>query len=254
LPGWLARIEPAATPTHIKQSALLVGCGITALALWPTSRLRFTPTRAPEKKSYRLNPFLLRFLPAMAVWSLVTGGFSPFANIYFAQHLHMPVQRISLVFSASQLSQVVAILGAPLIFRKFGLVTGIMYMQIATAVALGCLSVIPGAGTAALVYVGFMAFQWMSEPGMYSLLMNSVTPSERSGASAMNFLVISAAQAVVAFVAGNGFARFGYPAVIGMTAGLALLTALLFRLLLGNRILIHSVQTSPEPSGPSDMS
>jgi predicted MFS family arabinose efflux permease len=140
------------------------------------------------------------------------------------------------VFSASQFSQVVAILAAPLIFKRFGLVTGIMYTQIATAVALGCLSAVPGAASAALVYVGFMAFQWMSEPGMYSLLMNEVAPSDRSGASALNFLVISAAQAIAAFASGAAFSRFGYPAVIVVTAFVALLAAISFRLLLGNGI------------------
>ncbi len=251
LPGWLARIEPMATPAHLKRSALLIASGITALALWPTSRLRFTHTPAPERKFYRCNPFLRRFLPAIAVWALATGAFSPFANVYFSQHLRMPVERIGAVFSASQFSQVVAILAAPLIFRRFGLVAGIMYMQIATAVTLGCLSVAPGAVTAALVYVGFMAFQWMSEPGMYSLLMSEVAPSERSGASAMNFLVISVAQAIAAFASGNAFARFGYPAVIGVTAGVALLAAVVFRLLLGNSVSASHAQLLALPEDSS---
>jgi MFS family permease len=243
LPGWLARMSPAATPAHIKRSALLIACGITALALWPTSHLRFKPTPDPEKKTYRLNPFLLRFLPAIAVWSLVTGAFSPFASLYFAQHLRMPLQHIGTIFSASQLSQVIAILAAPLIFRKFGLVTGIMYTQIATAVALGCLSLVPGAASAALVYVSFMAFQWMSEPGMYSLLMSEVAPAERTGASALNFLVISVAQALAALAAGFGFARFGYPVVLCVIAGVALMSAILFRRLLGNNVSAGSYQT-----------
>ena len=210
-------------------------CRITAVALWPTSRLRFTHTPAPEKKFYHLNPFLRRYLPAIAIWTLATGAFSPFANVYFSQYLRMPVERIGAVFSASQFSQVVAILAAPLIFRKFGLIAGIMYMQIATAVALGCLSVVPGTASAALVYVGFMAFQWMSEPGMYSLLMSEVTPAERSSASAMNFLVISVANAVAAFASGSAFAHFGYPAVLTMSAGVAFVAALVFRLSLGGR-------------------
>jgi MFS family permease len=254
LPGWLARIHPAATPVDLKRSALLIACGITALAVWPTSRLRFARTPDSEKRSYRLNPFLLRFLPAIALWSLVTGAFSPFASVYFAQHLRMPVERIGMVFSASQLSQVIAILAAPFIFRKFGLVTGIMYTQIATAVALGCLSLAPGAASAGLVYVGFMAFQWMGEPGMYSLLMSEVTPAGRTGASALNFLVISAAQAVAALVAGMGLARFGYPVVMGMTACVAFVTAILFRLFLGNgfsagsyRAPMRIAGSDPEP-------
>ena len=235
LPGWLARIAPMAAHVHIMRTALLIGSGITAVALWPTSRLRFTHTPATEKKIYHLNPFLRRYLPAIAVWSLATGAFAPFANVYFSQYLHMPIHKIGSVFSASQFSQVVAILAAPLIFRKFGLIAGIMYMQIATAVALGCLSIVPGASSAAVVYVSFMAFQWMSEPGMYSLLMSEVTPAERSGASALNFLVVSAAGAVAAFASGSALAHFGYPAVLTMTAGVALVAAVLFRVLLGKR-------------------
>jgi predicted MFS family arabinose efflux permease len=244
LPGWLGRIAPMTSHAHIMRSALLIASGITAVALWPTSRLRFTHTPAPEKKFYHLNPFLRRYLPAIAIWTLATGAFSPFANVYFSQYLRMPVERIGAVFSASQFSQVIAILAAPLIFRKFGLIAGIMYMQIATAVALGCLSVVPGTASAALVYVGFMAFQWMSEPGMYSLLMSEVTPAERSSASAMNFLVISAANAIAAFAGGSAFVHFGYPAVLTMSAGVAFVAALVFRLSLGGR-----EQTSRAPIG-----
>jgi MFS family permease len=235
LPGWLTRIAPMASHVHIMRSALLIGSAIVAIALWPTSRLRFAQTPPPERKFYNLSPFLRRYLPVIGIWSLATGAFSPFANIYFSQYLRMPLQRMGAVFSASQFSQVIAILAAPLIFRKFGLVTGITYMQIATAVALGCLSIVPGASSAALVYVGFMAFQWMSEPGMYSLLMSEVPPAERSGASAMNFLVVSAALAIAAFASGSAFAHFGYPIVLAATAGVALVAALLFRGLLGNR-------------------
>jgi MFS family permease len=208
-----------------------------ALALWPTSRLKFNS--APpvlEKKTYRLNSFLCRFLPALAVWSIVTGMFSPFANVYFSQHLRVPLEHIGTIFSVSQFSQVIAILFAPLIFKKFGLVAGIMYTQIATALALFGLASVQSAGAASMVYVGFMAVQYMNEPGLFSLLMNEVPVSERSSASAWNFLVISAAQAVAAFVAGHAFARFGYPAVLTLTAVIALLAAFLFQLLLHGKV------------------
>jgi predicted MFS family arabinose efflux permease len=65
--------------------------------------------------------------------------------------------------------------------------------------------------------------------------MNEVTPAERSGASAMNFLVIASANAIAAFAAGSAFAHFGYPAVLTATAVVAFIAALLFRLLLGKR-------------------
>jgi predicted MFS family arabinose efflux permease len=233
LPGWLAHMTPLVTSVRAKQMALLIGCGITALAAWPAFRLKFAPAPVREKMSFPRNPFLFRFLAAIAVWSLVTGSFSPFYNAYFAQYFRMPLQRIGVVTSASQVSQALAVLAAPLIFRKFGVVTGVVYMQIATALALGCLAGVPGASAAAVVYAGYTAVLWMSQPGIYSLLMSQVSPSEQAGASALNFLVISLTQAVAATVAGAAFVRFGYPGVLAVTAGVGLAAAFLFRSLLG---------------------
>jgi predicted MFS family arabinose efflux permease len=232
LPGWLARIKPGAPAATVKQWALLVACGISALGLWPAWRLRFQATPSPERRLCPRSRFLLRFLPAIALWSLATGAFSPFFNAYFSKYLHLPVQRIGLIFSGSQLAQVLAILLAPLIFRKFGLISGIMYMQIGTAIALAFLSRSTAVTGVALTYAGFSALQWMSEPGMYSLLMSRVEPSERGGAAALNALVIAGSQAVAAQAAGASFVRFGYPAVLAGTATVAFVAAIAFRLLL----------------------
>jgi MFS family permease len=233
LPGWLAQMGPAVTAVRAKQLALLIACGVMALALWPLSRLRFTVPATREKKLYPRSPFLLRYLPVIAVWSFAVGCFSPFFSVYFSQHLHMPVRQIGTVYSFSHVSQLVAMLAAPLVLRKFGLVTGIMYTQIAAAIALGCLAAVSAGPGAAMIYVTYVAFLWMSEPGMFSLLMNQVSPSEQTGASAMNFLVINVSQAIAAAAAGASFVRFGYPAVLSVTAGIGLIAACLFRMLLG---------------------
>ena len=238
LPQWIARVHPAAQSADPKRTALLISCAIIVMALWPASKLVFASPPAREKKFYPRNPFLLRFFPAIAIWSLATGAFTPFFNVYFSRHLHMTVGQIGRYFSAAQFLQVIAILLAPVIFKKFGLVSGIVYMQIATALALACLAETSVASIAGLVYAGFAAFQWMSEPGMYSLLMNQVSPSERSGASAINALVISGSQAIAAFVAGSALARFGYPPVLIGVSILALIAAFAFRLLLQNATAI----------------
>ena len=237
LPAWLSRLQPSAAGFQLKQGSLLIASGIVLLGLWPISRLRFPQSSLPEKRVFPRTQFLQRFLPAIAVWSLVTGAFSPFFNVYAAQHLRLGVRDIGVLYSASQLSQVAAILLAPMIFRKLGLVTGIVYTQIATALALLCLARTTTVSGAAVVYVTFMAFQWMSEPGMFTLLMGKVMLAERSGASALNFLVISFANAVAAGAAGWSFARFGYPSVLAALAGLALAAAILFRIFLGDERL-----------------
>jgi MFS family permease len=234
LPGWLGRILPTPTSAHVMQLALLISCCIIGLGLLPAARLSFPAIPAREKKFYPRNRFLPRFLIAIGLWSLVTGSLGPFFNIYFSQYLHMSVSHIGMVFSLSQISQVLAILLAPLIYKKYGLVPGIMYTQIATALTLGCLAAVPVASAAVVMYAGYMAFQWMSEPGMYSLLMSEVAPSERTGASALNFFVISLASTIAATLAGQGIARFGYPQVMAITAVVAVVAAVAFHLLLSN--------------------
>ncbi len=237
LPAWAARFGLGAI--QAKQVALLTGCAMVALAAIPASFLSFTSTVRREPALLARNPFLVRFLCAVAVWNLATGSFNPFFNAYFSRALHAPVERIGLVFSASQTMQVAAILLAPAVLRRHGLVTGIMGMQVSAGMALGCLAacpwIVPAAnltGASALAYMGYMAFQWMSEPGMYSLLMNRVLPAEQSGASAANFLVIFSSHAIAAALAGKAFARFGYPPVLVVAAALAVFAGALFRGLL----------------------
>ena len=232
LPGWLARITSVASGGRAMQLALLISCGITAMAALPAFRLRFTPVPVRERVLFPHSPFLIRFLIAIGVWSLVTGAFSPFFNAYFSHYLRMPVERIGTIFSGSQLSMMFAMLLAPAVFRKFGLPSGIMYAQLATAICLGWLALGASGLGAPMAYIAYTAFQWMTEPGIYGLLMNHMTPAEQSGASALNFLVIFGSQAIAAAVAGASLSRFGYPAVLAATASLALGAAFIFRVLL----------------------
>ncbi len=60
---------------------------------------------------------------------------------------------------------------------------------------------------------------------MYTLLMNKIGPSERNGASALTFLVMSLSQSFAAAAAGASFTRFGYPMVLSVTAVVALAAA-----------------------------
>jgi hypothetical protein len=136
------------------------------------------------------------------------------------------------VFSLAQLVQFLAVLGAPLLFRRTGLVKGVILTQLATAAALASLALIhpgPHGGTPAVwVYPVYMAIQFMNEPGIYSLLMDQIPPSERSGASASTFFVSYACQAIASAAMGAGIVRFGYSAALLAVAGLAVAATLLF--------------------------
>lgn len=231
LPGWILRMHWASSEIGSYRMALWVGCAIVLLSLWPLARVQLSAAPVlSERKLHRPSPSLLRFLAAMLVWNLGTGVFNPFHSVYFAR-MHMPVEEIGYVFSASQLAQVAAILCAPFVFRRLGTVGGIWGMEMATALGLFALAAAGGPMMAAAAYTGYMAFQYMSEPGMFTLLMDGVQAGERNAASALNFLVMFAGQATAAAVAGWMLARFGYPPVLATGAVICVAGAFLLRAL-----------------------
>ncbi len=232
LPGWIARLHWASSSIASYREALLIGCAIVLLSLWPLSRVNMPNAAvATRGKLHRPSPIVLRFLIAMAVWNLGTGAFNPFSNVFFAR-MDMPVEKISYTFSAAQLAQVVAILCTPFIFRKFGTARSIYGMEFATGFAMLALAMAAGPMWGAVAFTGYMMFQYMSEPGMFTYLMESVAPGERNSASAFNFLVTFAGQAIAAAISGAVLARFGYPPVLAVAAATCVAAALLFRILL----------------------
>jgi predicted MFS family arabinose efflux permease len=229
LPGWMKTMG-ARQPM---QAALLAACALIGLAGVALRGLRVArPPREP--RTFSVSPFLFRFLVAIAVWGVAMGAFNPFFNAYFSQHLQFSVERIGWIFAIAQLTQAAAVLAAPRAYRRFGLVKAIAGMQAITGAALAVLAVAPAA-FAAGAYIALMSFQYMSEPGMYTLLMNGVRPGERNGASALHILVLNAAQSGAAACAGVAFARHGYPMSLGVAGATAVLAAILFQSLLKHR-------------------
>lgn len=232
LPKLLLFLPMVHSAVGAKRAALLFGCGLAALALWPASRLRLDAPHVAEKRLYPRNRFVMRFFPALAIWSFATGAFGPFFNAYFSQQLHASVEHIGAIFAGAQLVQVLAILLAPLLFRSFGMINGIAYTQFACAASLGWLGASRGAWSSAAAYASYTGLEWMSDPGMYTLLMTRVRDSDRAGASALNAFVASGAQAIAAAVTGVAFAHFGYPIVIAAIVAAITLSGCMFLFLL----------------------
>jgi len=235
LARWVAHSGLAASPAQSKQLVLLAGSACVALALWPLLGLRIQSPPPSETRNYPRGPFIRSFLVAMAVWSFATGLFNPLFNAYFARRFSMPVDRIGMVFSFAQIAQAAAMFAAPLVLRRFGLARGVASMQLATALALALLAPAHVAFFASAFYAAYLSFQYMSEPGIYASLMNRVSPGERSGASALNFLVFFSGQAIAASVAGAVVTRYGYPPMLAGAAALATVAAWLF-----SRLKYHS--------------
>lgn len=234
LPQWLAHAGFTLQSIEVKRLILLVSCAIAALGLFAVLKMPQTQTEQQTpaqdwRRLLKLSPFLLRFLPRMALWTAALACFTPFANIYLARELHIPFARIGLIFSASQIIQFCAGLFTPAIFRKLGLLRGIVATQFLTAATLACLAGTHHAALAIALYLGFSALQWMSSPGLYNLVMSGVPEHERSTAASMTLFSNAILQSIATVAAGSLFVRFGYPHVLTGIACTAAIVALLFR-------------------------
>jgi hypothetical protein len=236
LPGMLSG---AGTEKHLAEGlrlVLLLACGTAMLGIWPILKLRVGRTAEQDKPRIRFfHPFLYRFLPAFALWNVVTGSFVPFAAVFLQQHLGIPMRHVGLIFSGSQMAQFAAVLVAPLLYKRWGTITGIMCTQIATAVAIFALGHASTTSTAVALYLAYTAAQFMSGPGLYSLLMSRVPEAERSTASAAQNMAGSLCQAASAAITGSCLVRFGYSAVLSGNALVAVAASLLLFALLGTK-------------------
>lgn len=232
LPGWIEHMHLATGRADAKRVVLLACCAIFALGAWPLARVRWQRTGIEPRKVLKFDPFLYRYLPALALWTLASGAIVPFAQVFLSRQMHLTLPKIGEAFSMAQIAEVATILLAPIVFRRCGLVAGIAYTQAAGGLALAGLARAQTANAAMALYAGFMAVHWMSGPGIYSLLMGRVAEAGRSMASAANNFALKLCEAIASAVAGAAYVRFGYPTVLGTLAAMALLSSAAFVVLL----------------------
>jgi MFS family permease len=227
---------------EVKRIILIASCLLAFVGVVPVLKLKM-PAEQQEAKGqnsakgwfhlWRFSPFLVRFLPSMALWCAILAAFTPFANVYLSSQLHVPIQEIGLLFSIVQVVQLGMGILTPLLFRLLGLVRGIVVTQVAAAAVLALLAGAHNANVAIALYLIFSAVQWMSSPGLYNLLMNETPDQDRSTAAAMTLFCNALAGSVATTLAGMSLTRFGYPPVLLSIAATALCIALLFLLLVG---------------------
>ena len=248
LPHWLGMVGFVLRAVTVKRLILLASCIVALMGIIPALRLKF-PVSSQERseaesntlsdgwfRDWKLDSFLLRYLPCMALWSAVLAAFTPFANVYLARDLHIPMLRIGLIFSAVQIVQFSMGLAAPLVLRALGLTRGIVVLQACAAITLVALAMARNGNVAITFYMIFSAAQWMSMPGLLNLLMNETPDHRRSAASAMMLFCNAFVSSVATATAGIFFSRFGYPPVLAGIALLAFVVALLFRLVVAPQV------------------
>lgn len=238
LSRWVGLIGSALGPADVKRVVLLLSSGVVACGTIALMRLPELSTAPPETIALReqfavlQQPFLRRFLPCAALWTSLLSGFTPFASVYFAQQRHISLSHVGLIFSASQLAQLMGGVVVPLVERSFGLIRGIVISQLATGILLALTVAASQPAWCIVFFCSFSAAQWICSPAMYTLLMNNVAEVERAGASALvmfsNYLLAAGATSAMGIL----LLHFGYPEVMMGIAALECILALTFRWLI----------------------
>jgi MFS family permease len=228
-PAWLRHARPSLSQTSAMGVVLLLGCLIALSSLVPVVRLAFPRLESSPTPASRAvtGPFARRFLTMIAVWHLGIGAFAPFATLYLSGPLRIPLPRIGLIFSASQLLQVGGVMTAPLVYRRIGKEYGMAMLQVGACIALALLYSAHAASWAVAAYLCVCLFQYMCTPAIYSLLMDRTQEDLRAAASAMQNLVTSAAMAAASAAAGLLIASHGYATLLVVCSCLALAGAAL---------------------------
>jgi MFS family permease len=208
---------------------LFLACAVVALGLWPLSRFSLARYASPQGVRTRIfHPYLFRFLPAFVLWNIVTGSFPLFGAVYLQNALGIPLGRLGAVFAASQLTQFVAVLGAPLLFRRVGIAGGVSLAQLGTAALLVSIAGTRYMPAAVCFYVLYFAAQFMCGPGIYQMLMEQIPEAERSSASALQNLSGALCQAGTAAITGACIVAYGYRTLLIANAVMAVLASSLF--------------------------
>jgi len=242
LPLWIRQAGFVMEPAQVKQVVLLAACGIAATGLFALIRLQVPSQRGENcgqdrtqdgtvRRRWRLHPFLLRYFAAMVLWTAVLTSFAPFSSVYLSQGRHIPLARIGLIFFVAQIVQSCLGLLSPIVFRRLGLLNGIVATQVLSAVLLSCLAGTHDIRLVAPLFIAFTAILWMSTPGLENLLMSGAPDEDRSTASSMMMFCNSVVAAGATSGTGILFVRFGYPRVLLGISVLALAAALLFWIL-----------------------
>jgi MFS family permease len=225
MPSWLSAVQQAA-PAGLKQSSLLFSCAFVLFGVVPCLRLRIQSEERSQVRTGKLDlTYLWRFLPAVAVWSFGLGVLSPFLSVYMTKCLRLALPQVGSMFSLSQFLQMVSVLLAPRVFRKFGTLAGVTLSQVATSLALIAFVGFSSRIWTLSAFAAMSLFQYMNEPGLYTLLMNNVAPEDQSRASAWNFFVICGAQAIAAVSGGALLVHLGYSVVLFSVAVLMAISA-----------------------------
>jgi MFS family permease len=212
------------TSLSVKQCVLLASSALVLLGFFG---LLFLREQASLSENAQVGPlvnnavaligssrFVLQLVTALVLWSFFVGSFPPFFNVYFHKQFNQSLDGIGIIFSVSQICQLVAVLSMPWLVLRLGRVQAIASVQSASALVLPILIVVTNVQTAGIIYLTYLSLQVMAEPALESFIMDSVPPEERNAMASLRYLTLFSIQALAVLVSGFAIARFGYSSLL----------------------------------------
>jgi predicted MFS family arabinose efflux permease len=181
------------------------------------------------------------------VWYAFAAGFLPFFNVYLRNRMGASLETIGGIFAATQGAQALAVLLMAPLIAWLRLVRAVVLTQLLAAAALFALWPVETLPAAAALYLVYLSFQVMSEPGLQSLLMSRMQPEERATASAANLLLMFGMQALAGAAAGALIAARGYSALFIALGATGLMAAALFGGLFARAFPAETAPAASEP-------
>jgi MFS family permease len=113
---------------------------------------------------------------------LVTTGFMSY---YLSSRYHVPVDHLGWLFFAISVVQAVSVALAPWLARRFGLIATMVGTHLPSNALLAAVAFAPSFWVAAVLLIARTTLSQMDVPTRQALVMNVVTPDERTGAAAV---------------------------------------------------------------------
>lgn len=214
LPGWITAGLGTEIGIDPMLTAILLACIINLLSVIIASKLHFEGSASLEKVIIPRSPKILRLMLTVGIWNFAFGLFTPFFVVFFSVQLGASVRSIGLDLTGGQIVAAAATLMAPMMINRLGTLPAIRTMMFLTGVGAFILCSHPRFAGIAAGYMIYTAFQAMTQPAIYTLLMNQTSKAEQAGASMLNSLVVFSSAALSGYLGGQAIHRVGYERIL----------------------------------------
>jgi MFS family permease len=205
-----AALAVATGPLASYRITVAVASALLLLAAVPLSKLR--DLRPPDRGTVRESaaafahfsswPHVWRLMVPQVTISAGAGLIIPFLSLYLKNGLGADIQTVGVISGVSQLAMGIAVLGAPLLARRFGLVRSVVMVE---ALSLPFMAVIPLVGdirVAAVIFWVRAALMNMTWPMWSQYSMEGVPAAEKTAVASLLVFGWNAARFVGAIAGG----------------------------------------------------